>query len=103
MSATINKYKSSFIHNFFFPLFFVFVLFIQAAIIRSEGDAEAAQLVSDALQKAGDGLLELRRIETALNVANTLSHARNVTYLPGGQNSMVMLPPPVRTVSMSSD
>lgn len=67
----------------------------QAAIIRSEGDAEAAQLVSDALQKAGPGLLELRRIETALSVANTLSKAPNVTYLPSGgdKNLMMMIPP----------
>ena len=65
----------------------------QAAIIRSEGDAEAAQLVSDALQKSGDGLLEMRRIETALNVAQTLSESANVTYLPsGGQGNIVMLP-----------
>lgn len=70
-----------------------------AAIIRSEGDAEAAQLVSDALQRVGDGLLELRRIETALNVAGTLSHARNVTYLPGGKSNIVMLPPPTRSLA----
>lgn len=66
-----------------------------AAIIRSEGDAEAAQLVSDALQKSGSGLLELRRIETALSVASTLSNSNNVTYLPGGSdggsNVMMMI------------
>jgi len=40
----------------------------EALIIRSEGDSEAARLVSDALQRSGKGLIELRRIETAVQV-----------------------------------
>ena len=39
-----------------------------ALIIRSEGDSEAAKLVSEALQQSGKGLIELRRIETAVHV-----------------------------------
>lgn len=53
-----------------------------ASIIKSEGDAEAAKLVSDAIQKSGAGLLEIRRIETALNIARTLAEDDNVTYIP---------------------
>ncbi|KAI8854457.1 hypothetical protein BC829DRAFT_424497 [Chytridium lagenaria] len=56
----------------------------QAAIIRAEGDAVAADLISKSLQKAGQGLVELRRIEAAKDIASTLSSSRNVTYLPGG-------------------
>lgn len=68
----------------------------EALIIRSEGDAQAAQLVSDALAKAGKGLIELRRIETAVHVAETLSNSPNITYLPshsqGGSNVLLGLP-----------
>ena len=34
-----------------------------AAIIRVEGESEAARLISDATKQAGPGLIELRRIE----------------------------------------
>ena len=54
----------------------------QALIIRSEGDAEAARLVSDALEKAGKGLIELRRIETAIHIADTLQSNPGITFLP---------------------
>ena len=64
----------------------------QALVIRAEGDAEAASLVSKALADHGRGLLEIRRIETAQELANTLGRARgNVTYLPGGDSSQNLL------------
>jgi prohibitin 1 len=54
----------------------------QAQVVKAEGDAEAAQLVSEALAKYGNGLIEVRRIETATQVADTMSKSQNVTYLP---------------------
>ncbi|KAJ3217294.1 Prohibitin-1, subunit of the prohibitin complex (Phb1p-Phb2p) [Dinochytrium kinnereticum] len=63
----------------------------QAAVIRAEGDAVAAELISKSLQKAGQGLVELRRIEAAKDIANTLSGSRNVTYLPGGKGASNLL------------
>jgi hypothetical protein len=36
-----------------------------AAIIRAEGESEAAKLISDATKTHGAGLLELRRIEVS--------------------------------------
>lgn len=63
----------------------------QARIIRSEGDAEAAKLVGDALSKAGPGLIELRRIETAVHVTQSLATKPDVTYLPTDVNPMLML------------
>ena len=54
----------------------------EAAIIRAEGEAEAANLISRAMEVAGNGLIEVRRIDTAKEVASTLGKARNVTYLP---------------------
>ncbi|KAJ3195789.1 Prohibitin-1, subunit of the prohibitin complex (Phb1p-Phb2p) [Irineochytrium annulatum] len=56
----------------------------QAAVIRAEGDAVAADLISKALAKAGPGLVELRRLEAAKEIAGTMANNRNVIYLPGG-------------------
>lgn len=56
-----------------------------ATIIRAEGESTAASLISQALQESGQGLLELRRIEAAKDIAHTLASSRNVIYLPGGE------------------
>ncbi|KAJ2781990.1 Prohibitin-1, subunit of the prohibitin complex (Phb1p-Phb2p) [Coemansia javaensis] len=56
----------------------------QAAVIRAEGEAVAAERISAALAKAGPGLVKLRRIEASREIAETLAAARNVTYLPSG-------------------
>lgn len=60
----------------------------RAAVIRAEGEAEAAKLISQAT-KSSPALVELRRIEAAKEVAQTLSRSRNVMYLPGGQNMLL--------------
>lgn len=62
----------------------------EALIIRSEGDSEAARLVSQALQESGKGLIELRRIETAQHIAHTLSQSPNVTYLPNQGGNILL-------------
>ncbi|KAH3660556.1 hypothetical protein OGAPHI_007142 [Ogataea philodendri] len=63
----------------------------RASVIRAEGEAEAAENVSKALNKAGDGLLLIRRLEASKEIAQTLSQSPNVTYLPnaaqGGESS----------------
>ncbi|KAJ1628208.1 hypothetical protein T492DRAFT_1019531 [Pavlovales sp. CCMP2436] len=61
-----------------------------AAVIRAEGEALAAKMVSDAMAKS-PALVELRRIEAAREIAETLSKARNITYLPSG-NTLLNLP-----------
>jgi prohibitin 1 len=63
----------------------------RAAIIRAEGESEAAKLISDATKAAGNGLIELRRIEASREVAGTLAKSPNVSYLPGGNNLMMAL------------
>ena len=42
--------------------------------------------------KAGEGLVELRRIETAELIAEDMAAARNVVYLPQGQSTLLALP-----------
>mmetsp|Transcript_7497 Transcript_7497/g.19071 ORF Transcript_7497/g.19071 Transcript_7497/m.19071 type:complete len:306 (-) Transcript_7497:35-952(-) len=55
-----------------------------ARIIRSEGEAEGAELISEALIKHGAALIDVRKIDTAAEVAATLARSRNVNYLPSG-------------------
>lgn len=62
-----------------------------AAVIRAEGESVAAELISKAIAENGTGLIEVRRIDAAKQIATTLSSSRNVTYLPGGNNSNLLL------------
>merc|ERR1711874_183605 len=63
-----------------------------ASVISAEGDTEAAELLAKAFAEAGEGLVELRRIETAEDIANNLSQSRSVVYLPQGQQTLLSLP-----------
>ncbi|GAM42870.1 Phb1 homolog [Talaromyces pinophilus] len=56
----------------------------QANVIRAEGEAESAEIISKAVAKAGTGLIEIRRIDASKEIAATLASNPNVTYLPGG-------------------
>lgn len=61
----------------------------RAAIIRAEGESESAKLISLATAKAGSGMIQLRRIEAAKEIAASLSQSRSVIYVPAG-NSMLL-------------
>jgi len=63
-----------------------------ANIVRAEGDALAADLIATAMEKAGDGLIQLRKIEAAKEVATNLAMSRNITYLPNSQGVLLNLP-----------
>lgn len=58
----------------------------QGNVIRAEGEAESADIISKAVTQAGDGLIQIRRIDASKEIAQTLSANPNVTYLPGGEN-----------------
>jgi prohibitin 1 len=62
----------------------------KAAVLRAEGEAEAATMISDALKKHGGGLIEVKRIDASREIAETLSKAGNVMYLPGGGTNMLL-------------
>lgn len=64
-----------------------------AAVIRAEGESEAAKLISDATKQAGAGFVELRRIEAAKDIAETMSKSQNVVYLPSGGNMLLGINP----------
>lgn len=60
-----------------------------AAVIRAEGEAEAASLISKSLAKAGDGLIDLRRIEAAKDIAKALAQNPNISFVPDGANILL--------------
>merc|ERR1712032_173761 len=61
----------------------------QATVIRSEGEAEAATMISEALKEHGMGLIEVRRIDAAKDIADALAKSNNVMYLPTGQQMLL--------------
>lgn len=62
-----------------------------AAIVRAEGEAESAKLISDAVAKSGDGMLQLRRIEAAVDIAQDLAAAANVHFVPSNSSMLMNL------------
>lgn len=63
----------------------------KAAVIRAEGESESARLISEATKSAGPGMIELRRIEAAKDIADKMAKGRNIAYLPGGGNMLLGL------------
>jgi prohibitin 1 len=63
----------------------------KAAVIRAEGESESARLISEATKAAGGGMIELRRIEAAKDIAGQLAKSGNVVYLPSGNNMLLGL------------
>jgi len=62
----------------------------QAAVIRAEGEAEAALTISKALEKAGDAFVALRKIEASKAIVQSLSSNPNVTYIPSGNGNVLL-------------
>lgn len=56
----------------------------RAAVIRAEGEAEAAATISSALNKAGEAFVTFRKIEAAKAIVQSLSANQNVSYIPAG-------------------
>jgi len=63
----------------------------QATVIKADGEAQSAIILSKSFSESGKGLIEMRRIEAAKEIAETLARARNVTYLPSGQGVLMNL------------
>merc|ERR1719273_2537599 len=55
-----------------------------AVVTRSEGEAEAASIITAAMEKTGNAIIEVRRIDTAKEIAAKLASGRNIVYMPGG-------------------
>lgn len=69
----------------------------QAVVTRAEGEAEAAGIITKAMEKTGSAIIEVRRIDAAKEIAGKLANSRNVVYLPssahgdGGSNLLLGL------------
>lgn len=61
----------------------------KATVISAEGDSQAASLLAKAFGSSGEALVELRRLEAAEEIAGQLSKAKNVAYLPHGQQTLL--------------
>lgn len=59
-------------------------------VIRTEADAEAAKMISEALTRSGPGLIPIRKIEAAQYMAEKLAQNPNISFLQNG-NTMNML------------
>jgi prohibitin 1 len=61
----------------------------QATVIRAEGEAEAAHIITQTLKDHGTGAIEVRRIDAAKDIAESLARSPNVMYLPGSQQVLL--------------
>lgn len=63
-----------------------------AAIIRAEGESEAARLINEAMRIGGTAMIDVKRIDAARDIAEALSGSRNVVYVPSGLNMLMPAP-----------
>lgn len=66
---------------------------MKAAIIRAEGESEAARLIGEATAKYGSSIVELRKLEAAKEVAETLSTSKKLVFIPNSTNMIMSMPP----------
>nr|XP_002126677.1 prohibitin-like isoform X1 [Ciona intestinalis]XP_026692131.1 prohibitin-like isoform X2 [Ciona intestinalis]XP_026692132.1 prohibitin-like isoform X3 [Ciona intestinalis] len=64
-----------------------------AAITTAEGDAKAAEMIAKSVEEAGEGLIQLRKLEAAEEIAGLMSKSRNISYLPPNQSVLLSLNP----------
>jgi prohibitin 1 len=57
----------------------------QAVVTRAQGEAEAAAIITQAMEATGNAIVEVRRIDAAKEIAAKLANSRNIVYLPSGQ------------------
>ena len=63
----------------------------RAKIIEAEGSALAAQRISEAIEKYGAGVLELKKLEAAKVVAEKLANSSNIAFIPAQGNLLLNL------------
>jgi prohibitin 1 len=65
---------------------------MKAAVLRAEGESEAARLIADAINKFGPGLIAMRKIEAAQHIVQELQQSGNITFLSGNTLNMLNIP-----------
>merc|ERR1712087_484286 len=61
----------------------------RAEIIRSEGKAEAAKLISDAVSRYGVAVIELKKFEASEQIAKNLTQSPNISFVPPNINMLL--------------
>ncbi|MEN2497640.1 MAG: hypothetical protein MHMPM18_002004 [Marteilia pararefringens] len=64
----------------------------KAAIIKAQGDAQAASLLQNAFTKTGLGLLEFRRLEASEEIVSELSRSSKITFIPKNSSMLLNIP-----------
>jgi len=64
----------------------------KAAIIRAEGEAEAAKLIAEAVGRSGPGLIAIRKIEAAQEITELLAKNPNIMFVSEKSPNMLMIP-----------
>ena len=62
-----------------------------AQIIRSEAEADSAKLINNAVTKFGSAQIEIKRLEAAKLIAESLSRNPNITFVPSSANNLFNL------------
>ncbi|KAF7306697.1 hypothetical protein MIND_00461400 [Mycena indigotica] len=62
----------------------------QAAVIRAEGEAEAAATISKALERAGEAFVAFRKIEAAKAIVQSLSSNPGISYVPASSGNLLL-------------
>ncbi|KAF8640378.1 hypothetical protein AX17_000048 [Amanita inopinata Kibby_2008] len=62
----------------------------QAAVIRAEGEAEAAATISRSLEKAGEAFVALRKIEASKAIVQSLANSGRVTWVPSSGGNVLL-------------
>jgi prohibitin 1 len=58
-------------------------------IIRAEAESESAAIFNESIEKFGRAFLELKRLEAARDIVDSLAKSKNVTFLPASQGGSV--------------
>ena len=64
----------------------------KASVIRAEGEAAAAEIISRALEECGTGLIEVRRIDAAKEVASCAEGPLRTIYRRAARRRLVPSP-----------
>ena len=62
-----------------------------AKIIEAEGESQAAEMISMYIKKYGEAMIDLRRIEAAKHITETLTANNNVGFIPFNSNMLLSL------------
>lgn len=62
-----------------------------ANIIEAEGNSIAAEMISKAVKEHGSALIQLRKIQAAQEISETLQKSKNVGFIPFSSNMLLNL------------